>query len=245
MTPRPAIICVGIQTSANLGFIARTMMNFGFRDLFLVAPRCTVDEEAFRTARHAGDILTNARIVSHLAELTDTFHVLVGTTGKPELSTHGPALSPRDVAAKVAGCSRGTRVGLLLGPEDHGLSHEYLQQCRWISRIPTAGDYASLNISHAAAVFMYELAVAADMTPPSGRTTPPCTTAELEQFYAQTREVLLDVGFLHAGNPDRIMYTLRRVFSRAGIQPRELKILRGIARQVGWSLKQAGVRFRK
>jgi len=67
----------------------------------------------------------------------------------------------------------------------------------------------------------------------------------MEQFYDHFQQVLLDVGFLHSDNPERILYVIRRILSRTTLDGRELKILRGIVRQTHWALQQARMKFRK
>ena len=62
----------------------------------------------------------------------------------------------------------------------------------------------------------------------------------MEQLFAQLRRLLLEAGFLHRNNPERIMFPLRRLLFRAGPEEREVRILRGILRQLGWAFRQAG-----
>jgi tRNA/rRNA methyltransferase len=47
-------------------------------------------------------------------------------------------------------------------------------------------------------------------------------------------QALLQIGFLSEDNPGHIMQSLRSVFGRAGLDERELRIVRGLARQVSW-----------
>jgi tRNA/rRNA methyltransferase len=60
------------------------------------------------------------------------------------------------------------------------------------------------------------------------------TSEELEGMYYHMEEALLRIGFLDQNNPKRIMAVLRRISSRARLNPREVKILRGICRQAHW-----------
>jgi tRNA/rRNA methyltransferase len=57
----------------------------------------------------------------------------------------------------------------------------------------------------------------------------------MEQALADLRAALLDVGYLDPLNPDHILDELRRLIARAGPTPREVTLLRGLARQVGWA----------
>jgi tRNA/rRNA methyltransferase len=181
------VVCLRPQGSANLGSIARAMMNFGFRDLILVNPRCPIDEQSFRMACHADSILRRARTVSRLAELAPEFHAWIGTSGKTDPSAHGEPLLPEDLAAAVIPAAEGHRLALLLGPEDHGLSNQELKMCRWIVRIPACPDYPSLNIAQAAAILLYVLAVPPAVGPPSPHARMPASVEDTEQFFGQLR----------------------------------------------------------
>jgi len=240
-----SVICMGIQGSVNLGFIARTMMNFGLRELILVDPQCVVDSEALKMACHAEAILDSLKIVSKLEDITPQFHVLAGTTGKEEITQHGPTLSPDQLGRNIASLPSRQKAAVLLGPEDHGLSHQDLKKCRWIARIPNSPAYPSMNISHAAAVLFYEIFRHCSKTDANVEGSPLPTVSQMEQFYDHFQQVLLDVGFLHSDNPERILYVIRRILSRTTLDGRELKILRGIVRQTHWALQQARMKFRK
>lgn len=257
-----SVICFGIQGSSNLGSIARVMMNFGLRELLLVQPACSMDSGAMKMACHARTILDNAVILPNLSDLAGRFDLLIGTTGKDRLPTKIKPLTPADGARRIASLPPGFRAGILFGPEDHGLSNEQLKICRWVIRVPTSPGYSSLNIAQACAILLYEFnrprtelpmapqtGVEGSATGPdrslAGTVGPPPSVQDMEQLFMQLRQVLLDAGFLHAQNPERIMFTLRQILSRTGLDRRELTILRGIARQLGWALRQAGLRLRK
>ena len=68
--------------------------------------------------------------------------------------------------------------------------------------------------------------------------------AEPEKFIEAARvknidadiPALLDAGFLQRESPLRIMLPLRRLFYRAGLDKREIRILRGIMRQFDYHI---------
>ena len=47
-------------------------------------------------------------------------------------------------------------VAFIVGSESHGLSNELLAQCDMVVYIPVPGPTRSLNVSHAAAVALFE-----------------------------------------------------------------------------------------
>ncbi len=54
----------------------------------------------------------------------------------------------------------GSRVALVLGAEGDGMRHNTVQHCDQIARLPIAAQMESLNISNAAAIALYAMAVA-------------------------------------------------------------------------------------
>ena len=63
--------------------------------------------------------------------------------------------------------------------------------------------------------------------------------AELERFYAHLEETLAGIGFLTGDQAPSILISLRRLFGRANLEPRDVKILRGILGQMDWYRKNA------
>ena len=55
-----------------------------------------------------------------------------------------------------------------------------------------------------------------------------------EPMFQQMQDVLLDIDYLHKDNPAHIMRALRRLFGRAGLEAREVRIIRGIFAQMRW-----------
>ena len=48
------------------------------------------------------------------------------------------------------------------------------------------------------------------------------------------KEVLLAIDFLRPDNPDYWMNNFRRFASRVGLTAKEVKLIRGVCRQVNW-----------
>jgi tRNA C32,U32 (ribose-2'-O)-methylase TrmJ len=53
-------------------------------------------------------------------------------------------------------------------------------------------------------------------------------------MFERMAQALIAIGFLPEDNPDHIMFALRAILGRSGLRPRELDILSGIAKHVGW-----------
>ncbi len=72
-------------------------------------------------------------------------------------------------------------------------------------------------------------------TPNSELEAPPLASSfELEGMYRHLSEVLQLMDFLDKQNPELWMMSLRRYFSRTGLQSHEVRMIRGVCRQLKW-----------
>jgi tRNA/rRNA methyltransferase len=124
-------------------------------------------------------------------------------------------------------------VGILFGPEDTGLVDDDLQFCQLLMRIPTQHQAHSINLAQAVMIVSYELLLASLEREPA-RLPRLASLEQIEAMYAQLEKGLLDIGFLQPQNARHMMFALRRVLGRAGLEPPDVGILRGIARQIAW-----------
>jgi len=222
--------------AGNIGSAARALKNMGFADLRLVAPAGSPRNRAATSmAVHAGDVLTSAAIHPDLASAIHDRTLTVGTTCRPGLYRSG-AVSLRDAAADLAAESRQNRIAIIFGPEDHGLTNDELKSCHRLITIPTADEYPSLNLAQAVMVVAYELRLAAAAgAERESAATEFAPAGEVEAMLTRMSDALVEIGFLPADNPDHIMFALRGIFGRSGLNARELDILNGLARQIKWT----------
>jgi tRNA/rRNA methyltransferase len=57
-------------------------------------------------------------------------------------------------------------------------------------------------------------------------------------MYEHLKEIFVRINFINRENPDFWMRSIRRFFSRAGLQARDVKVIRGICRQIDWYSEQ-------
>jgi TrmH family RNA methyltransferase len=231
------IVLVGTLHSGNIGSVARAMANMGLSRLSLVNPRCKVDQQSYAMATHGDDILRSARTVTSLREaLADAVYVF-GTTARGR--RWRDALELRELGDRVVYHARGGCVALVFGPEDMGLSNDELEICNEVVSIPTAQGASSLNISHAVLLICYELFSACRKTQASdGAISQPAPVAMVEAMYDHMRESLLEIGFLNPQNPEYALGMIRRIFSRTGLSVPEVRMLRGLFRQLVWYIRK-------
>jgi tRNA/rRNA methyltransferase len=227
-----AIILVGTKYPGNIGSAARAMFNMGLRRLVLAAPQCTINEESYRLARSGKVILDSARTYRSLKSALRGIRLLVGTTGKSG-GYRTQVYAPRSLAPRILNHAEQQKVGILFGPEDTGLVDEDLQLCQLLIRIPTQHKANSLNLAQAVMVIAYELLLGGFKREPA-RVPKLASLEQIEAMYDQLEEALLQIGFLQPQNAKHMMFTLRQMLGRAGLEAPDVGILRGIARQIGW-----------
>ncbi|HZR82074.1 MAG TPA: RNA methyltransferase [Candidatus Binatia bacterium] len=246
MLARIRVVLVRPRRGGNVGSVARAMKNMGLADLVLVAPRTPVGASAERMAAHAGDVLQRRRVVRDLPAAVRDCHLVVGTVGR---TTTGPAepIAARSAGSAIAIAARRGRVALVFGPEDHGLSNAELDLCQMLVRIPTAEAYGSLNLAQAVLVCAYEIHLAARSRAVDPRDDGrghgasgesdrrPATSGEREALVAHLADALDRIGFLSRQNPAHILRDVRSLLARASLTARDVRIWRGIARQMLWA----------
>lgn len=216
----------------NIGASARAALNMGIRRLIVVDPRDCDLTRILKMATHfAADVVEEMDVYDDLHTALGEFHYIVGTTARVG-SRRLTCQDLKDAAQSLIPISQENRVALVFGPENRGLTNEELRLCDKVVTIPTS-DFASLNVAQAVLILCYEIF----LTGREGgvRFTPRMATrVELEAMYAQLKETFVHINFINAENPDYWMQHVRRFFSRAGVRARDVKMIRGICRQIEW-----------
>jgi TrmH family RNA methyltransferase len=209
------------------------MKNMGLRALWLVGTRPELGDEAGRALAYgAWDVLDGARRADSLLEAVSTSVAVVGTTGLPVAE----AWSPRRLAAEAGALAGAGSLSLVFGPEATGLTSAERSLCHRLVRIPTDEAQPSLNLAQAVLLLAYELRLAFLATQQAAPDEDARASAgEVEQAIGELREALLEIGYLDAHNPDRILAELRGLVTRARPTPREVVLLRGLAHQASWA----------
>ena len=249
---RLRIVLVGTQHPGNIGSAARAMKTMGFSRLVLVAPERFPHPEALALAAGAADVLETAVRVETLAEAVADCRLVLGCTARSRRIAL-EELSPREAAARGrAAAGQGGEVALVFGRERTGLDNEELQLCHAAVHIPANPEYSSLNLAAAVQVLAYELRVgwfverveapipsagasavsiptsAMDAREPEVRSEPAATHAELEGLFSQLADTLDAIDFHKGRTPAAAMRKFRRLFLRAGLDAREVRLLRGM-----------------
>jgi len=230
-----AVVLVEPQNPGNIGMVCRAMANFGASDLRLVNPCQHLHAEARKFAVAASPLLGQARLFPGLAEAIVDLPLAVATTRRRG-RLRGKLLDISAVPALQAELPPKGKMGLVFGREDAGLTSDEVALCSHAATVETAAGVGSLNLAQAVLLFLHELARKQAVVPQGegGQEVP--EGGEMEALFRQMEQVLARIAFLNPGRPEGVMHSLRRIHHRAGLDRRELAILRGIWSQLEWSI---------
>ena len=151
------IVFVECETPGNIGFLARTMANFGLKNLVLINPP-TLTNEAYYQATHGKYIVENAKIFPTLDDFYQSQRIdfKVASTGMAggSYNLSRIPLKPEELGKSM---NVSNKIAILFGREGNGLTNKEIDACDICVSIPTDPTYPIMNISHAAAIIFYEL----------------------------------------------------------------------------------------
>lgn len=229
-------ILVNPQMGENIGAVARAMMNFGLRELRLVAPRDGWPNPAAEAmAAHGLPIIQTTQIYPTLREAIADLHYVYASTAR-DRRVMKPQVTPREAAAEaVQKTQQGQRIGLLFGPERSGLENEHIALAHSILTIPTDEKHSSLNIAQSAVVIAYELwegvnALRGQQAEPALSDAPQrAQLQDVHGFFDQLEAALDKTYFFKIDEKKPHMWrNLRATFLRAALSEQEVHTLRGM-----------------
>ena len=226
----------------NVGSVARLCANFEVRELRLVNPVCDpLDPEACRMAVHGLELLRTARSCTSLLEAVADCRRVVASCGRLDhgsIPLHAPEEALDWLLSGQEDLSDDQPIAVVFGREDRGLSNDELRLCQRVLTLHSSGSYPSLNLSHAVAVVLHDLArlqtlPLRDDDDPEPDPAPP---RQLDHCLEDVSDLLLDVGFLLPHTAAARMNKVRDLLQRASIQAGEVALIRGMVRQIRWAL---------
>jgi tRNA (cytidine32/uridine32-2'-O)-methyltransferase len=223
------IVLVNTSHPGNIGSVARAMKTMGLTELYLVEPERFPHQKANELAVNAVDILEKATVVSSLDDAVKDCSLVVGTSTRSR-KIPWPIMNAREFAEKAHLENPNSKIAVLFGREQSGLTNEELHRCHWHIQIPTDENYSSLNLAAAVQVIAYELRMASLAGAPTQEEWDFewATAEQMESFYEHLETVLVEIRFLNPEVPRQLMTRLRRLFYRARPDVMEMNILRGI-----------------
>jgi len=266
----PRVVLVSPKHATNVGAAARAIANFGLGALWLVAPRCTLEKEAYALAAHAGHVLDGATVVGTLDEALADRDLAVATSARRRRHHGHVSADPEGVLAELVG----RRAAIVFGPEESGLDNDALDRCERVVTVPTAG-HASINLAQTVVVLGYVWhrtattgsawrpapdggvsalgatdrppgMAAPGGAPPAGAPSPgdePATREQIEAMFGQQRALLRRIGYTDAPRETHVLRRYRSLLARAAPTADEVTLLRGLWYQLAWAVEQVPERL--
>lgn len=143
--PRPVLIADHLLTPDNIGALIRLADNIGATEVCFLGRE--EDHRLGKVRRAAASSRDNIRW--YFSEETELRKIV--PKGKKIV-----AIETADNATCIYDTALPADVAFIVGSESHGLSDALLSQCDQVVYIPVPGPTRSLNVSHAAAVALFE-----------------------------------------------------------------------------------------
>lgn len=223
------IVFVECETPGNIGFLARTMANFGLKNLVLINPP-TLTNEAYYQATHGKYIVENAKIYNSLDDFYQSQRIdfKVATTGMAGGSYNLSRIPLKpDRLSKTMNISN--KIAILFGREGNGLTNNEIEESDICVSIPTDPTYPIMNISHAAAIIFYELFKNKHDYGVEGLNE---STSLEKEYILKDMYDLIDSLPIPSHKKRNGFKTFKNIINRAFITGREAHTIKGILRRL-------------
>ncbi len=225
----------------NVGSVARVMMNFDYSQLILVTPRTNpTSQKALIVSRRARSLLEKCHIYDDFKDVRKNYTFLIGTTARVggEKGLKRLTLTIDQFISSSIDMIRNQwhTMALVLGPEDRGLTNEEASLCDVLVTIPTSQKYPALNLSHAAAIFLYLLRDALSRTASKSQDHfkndeqtkhRPATSQEKGLLIEKFSKVITASKFREHKQPV-VINAFKNILSRGYVSGREVLVLMGV-----------------
>ncbi|WP_407380632.1 TrmJ/YjtD family RNA methyltransferase [Methanobrevibacter sp.] len=223
------IVFVECETPGNIGFLARTMANFGLKNLVLINPP-TLTPEAYYQATHGKYIVENALVYPSLDEFYQSKRIdfKVASTGVAggSYNLSRIPIKPEQLAESI---NINNKIAILFGREGDGLSNKEIENCDICVSIPTDPTYPILNISHAAAIIFYELFKNKHEYAVEGLEE---SSALEKEYLIRDMEEMIDKLDIPEHKKKTGLKSFKNIINRAFITGREAHTFKGILRRI-------------
>jgi len=226
------IVLVGTTHPGNIGAAARAIKTMGFKHLDLVSPKEFPSDEAIYRSKAAKDILEKASTYETLLESVKEYEVVIGTSARNR-KVPWPVLNPKDASKEInLAVKNNSKVAIVFGREDRGLTNEELGLCNLHVHIPTTEEYSSLNLAQAVQIMTYEIRMSfieiENLENNQEWDVDLASAEQTERLIEHMDELMKELEFYDTENPRKLLMRVRRFFKRSGIDVMETNIFRGL-----------------
>ena len=236
------VVLVGTTHPGNIGAAARAIKTMGLKHLDLVSPKEFPSDEAIYRSKAAKDILEKASTYETLLESVKECEVVIGTSARNR-KVPWPVLNPKDASKEInLAVKNNSKVAIVFGREDRGLTNEELGLCNLHVHIPTTEEYSSLNLAQAVQIMTYEIRMSfieiENLENNQEWDVDLASAEQTERLIEHMDELMKELGFYDTENPRKLLMRVRRFFKRSGIDVMEANIFRGLFSTIQKKLKK-------
>ena len=222
-------ILVRPQIGENIGAVARAIKNFNITKLRIINPRCEwPNKKALATSVGAKDILKSTKIYNSIEKSIGDLDVVFASTSRIR-KMNKRVISIIDLKKKI---NKKHKIGIVFGPEASGLSNDEINSADYLVKIPTNSKFSSLNLSHSAIIFCFELFKIFSNKKfcfNSSYKSSLATKSEINKFLNFIIKKLDKRGFLQPDHKRNSMIrNINNIFHRINLSEQEIRILLGI-----------------
>ena len=217
------------QIGENIGSVARAIKNFNIKNLRIVNPRCSwPNQKALATSVGAKDVLKSSKIYNTIEKSVGDLDLVFASTSRIR-KVNKKVISVLDLTKKI---NKKGKIGILFGPEASGLSNDEISYADYLVKIPTNKKFSSLNLSHSAIIFCFQLFQHFSKKNVIYKSTYKSTLAnksEVNKFLDFIINRLDKKGFLQPDHKRKSMIrNINNIFHRLNLSEQEIRILLGI-----------------
>jgi tRNA/rRNA methyltransferase len=225
-------ILIRPQLGENIGAAARSLKNFNFENLRLVAPRDSwPNKSATYTAVDAKDIVHKAKVYLNNDEAVADLDFVFATTSRSR-SVNKKIIDLNEAIKIIKKNSLNKKIGVLFGPEASGLSNDDLINANYLVNIPTNVKFKSLNLSHSVTVFAFQLFLSSKKIEPFVKNlyrSEDAKKKEVQTFLNFLISHLDKVGFLKPEEKrQQMIRSIKNIFHRSLLSTQEIRTLSGV-----------------
>ena len=222
-------ILVKPQMGENIGSVARAIKNFNIKHLRIVNPRCHwPNQKALATSVGAKDVLRSTKVYNSIEKSIRDLDVIFASTSRIR-RVNKKIISILDLKKKI---KKRKKIGILFGPEASGLSNDEIIYADYLVKIPTNKKFSSLNLSHSAIIFCFEIFQYFSNKKTiykSGYKSSVAKKSEVNKFLKFIVTRLDKKGFLQPDHKRKSMIrNINNIFQRLNLSEQEIRILLGI-----------------
>jgi len=222
-------ILVRPHMGENIGSVARALKNFNITKLRIVNPKCNwPNQKALATSVGAKDILKTSKIYNSVEKSISDLDIVFASTSRIR-KVNKKIISILDLKTKV---KKKQRIGIIFGPEASGLSNDEISYADYLVKIPTNNKFSSLNLSHSAIIFCFQLFQYYSNKKTFYNSTyksSMATKSQVNNFLDFIINGLDKKGFLQPNHKRKSMLrNIYNIFHRINLSEQEIRILLGI-----------------